>query len=555
MNLSEHTWSIGDEIGRGSFGVVHSAIGSDGEEFAIKIQNLRFSRHHIGVSTDTLVELDSLVRLMNVPEVIKLKSVCYGQHSLDIILEKMDCNLSTYIKSTNLEKRIPQTSGFLHSMTRGITIFEKLNINHFDIGPSNILVKEVPGDTIFKITDFGKSRKTFPGIDLNDTFFTMWYRPPELLSSRERTEFSSFSGDVWALGMTVLQFIIGKPLVTGKSEQEVLNEILVNSTERMTSQEFSHRNKNGTVSGSISVENIVRKNLSSEDYSKLDNRIIEIVTEMLKLNPHERITGTQILSMFNDSITDDYLSQFVQPDYKRTVDNFGIDIILRLGSGKVLTLIALEIYTRFLYKMRNSEQYQIQFSNDVYALASIQIANKLFYDKSVADLVESYKLMFSIRVGIEQIAAAEKNILELLEFSIYNINLDCVIRRVISDDDISLQEASYEMFSLPVEKWFTNEFYVAKIKSLVKGTGKAKLLYGEDKQKFHKFQEILGLTDFSIIEKKIKQNDVSMYEFPKDLSHLTFNPNSILKLTDRLGNSYLAAVYYENGTVSPIVSL
>ena len=83
---------------------------------------------------------------------------------------------------------------------------------HRDIKPDNILVNT---DGFVKLTDFGISKQLDDTIAMAGTFVGTWlYMSPE----RMEGEMYSYEGDIWSLGIVLVELITGKfPFKTSKS--------------------------------------------------------------------------------------------------------------------------------------------------------------------------------------------------------------------------------------------------------------------------------------------------------------------------------------------------
>lgn len=437
------------ELGRGTYGRVLLVKKLDtGEKYAIKVQNIETDEFDVGITQPILTDADALVRLKDIPEIIHLVGICYVGNIVDIIMEAMDDNLKNFSGILITSERIRYAPLLLRNLVRAAAIFEELNILHFDIKPANILVKF--GDPPrFVLTDFGLSRASFSKYHIPESeVFTLWYRPPEFLAERDRDTFNIFKGDIWSIGTVALEFILDKPLFPGDSSIDTLYKIRRISETKTGISNFATDNELGTISGFVNVTSILQNNLSKKDISLLDPLLIDILTRMLTLNPNDRPSAKDILSLLSIEISPEIFQSLLPPIFKRKISETGIKLILSIGEDLLLNkstlIIALEIFTRFLGTFR--DKY-----DDIYAVVALRIAAQFNEDQPPITkyLIDFYRPS----ITNEQILLAERELLKNIEFLIYNISLTPVIQRAY-EQQINLPDVPLTMFLSLVDQWF-----------------------------------------------------------------------------------------------------
>lgn len=95
-------------------------------------------------------------------------------------------------------------SGLEHCHSRGVM--------HRDIKGSNLLVNN---EGILKVADFGLANFSSYSQPLTSRVVTLWYRPPELLLGS--TNYNP-SVDLWSVGCVFGEFLVGKPILKGRTE-------------------------------------------------------------------------------------------------------------------------------------------------------------------------------------------------------------------------------------------------------------------------------------------------------------------------------------------------
>ena len=84
------------ELGKGSHGSVYLMQSANGQKYAIKRQKIKVNSNNPGLRREIILDADALVRLKDVPEVIDLVGICYGQKYASIIIEAMDSDLHNF---------------------------------------------------------------------------------------------------------------------------------------------------------------------------------------------------------------------------------------------------------------------------------------------------------------------------------------------------------------------------------------------------------------------------------------------------------------------------
>ncbi|RMZ99128.1 MAP kinase kinase kinase [Brachionus plicatilis] len=205
-----------DIIGKGSFGIVYSAVNQNGEMIAVKhkkepknvafkvISNLLFSE-----------ELESLNQL-NHRNIVRLLGVEFTfKGPISIIME--------YIEGVNLEKII-KIQGVLAELTiktycrqliDALAYLHSKNIIHRDIKSTNVMIES---ENFVKLVDFGMAKKAYPSAytiqsDSNSTIVgTIAYMAPEIVTLDKYNA----TIDVFSLGVLIFEMANGEPFLGTK---------------------------------------------------------------------------------------------------------------------------------------------------------------------------------------------------------------------------------------------------------------------------------------------------------------------------------------------------
>lgn len=443
------------ELGQGTYGTVSLVEKPGHGRYAVKYMEIYNRDFEIGVPQSTLVDTDALVRLQPVDEVIKLFGICYLNNRVAIIMEPMDSNLRKFAQNTSLEERIALTPRLLRTFAKSAALFEALNITHFDIKPDNVLVRGSGLSAQFKVTDFGLSRAIFgPNAVPTDEFYTILYRPPEFLSNRDRTTFNIFAGDIWAIAVTVIEFMIGQVLFPSTDVNYILSLIRRASDSTLSEADFIKASRAGTLTGNILVRPLLAQYIPSRQLGKIDTAIIEILTKMLSLDPNSRPTGVQIYEAIGQRIDMEFLISLLPPPFTRRIHGPSIELISQLSQqlkvSEASNLIAIEIFTRYLDRIEDPNDEIM----DLRAMAALRIAIT-FTESGPPDTIyiaDAYRALTERNVKNVEIARSEKEILGRIGFLIYNLNLTPVIQRAYLRN-INLLTINPNQFAEPLERW------------------------------------------------------------------------------------------------------
>ncbi|KAF5821455.1 putative protein-serine/threonine kinase CMGC-RCK family [Helianthus annuus] len=205
------------EIGRGSYGVVWKAMNKQtGEVVAIKKLNNEYKTNEDSMN---LREVKSLIKIVNHPNIVKLKEIIRENNTLFLIFEYMECDLYQLM----VERTKPFTESEIRNMCfqilQGLAYMHHKGYMHRDLKPENILVSK----NILKIGDLGSARETNgeqPYTHYNVT--TLCYRAPEVFL---RSPCYNSSVDMWAFGAIMAELYTTQAVFDGSSDADVMQKI------------------------------------------------------------------------------------------------------------------------------------------------------------------------------------------------------------------------------------------------------------------------------------------------------------------------------------------
>lgn len=300
-------YKLTEVIGKGSYGVVASAIDQfhQGEKVAIKKITNVFD--HVSDATRILREI-KLLRLLRHPDIVEIKHIMLPPSSRDfkdiyVVFELMETDLHQVIKA-NDDLTPEHHQFFLYQMLRGLKYIHSARVFHRDLKPKNILANS---DCKLKICDFGLARPSFN--DMPQTVFwtdyvaTRWYRAPELCGSF----FSKYSPaiDIWSIGCIFAEILQGKPLFPGRNvvhQLELITDLLGTPSPDVIAKVRNEKARRFLLN--------MRKKPGipfEEQFPHADPGALRLLRRLLSFDPSERPTAEQALA-------DPYFAGLSQPN-------------------------------------------------------------------------------------------------------------------------------------------------------------------------------------------------------------------------------------------------
>ncbi|KAJ0448752.1 putative protein-serine/threonine kinase CMGC-RCK family [Helianthus annuus] len=204
------------EIGRGSYGVVWKAMNKQtGEVVAIK---KLLEEYHTAEECMNLIEVKSLIKMANHPNIVKLKEVIRENNTLFLIFECMECDLYNLMVARMKPFSETEIRNLCFQIFQGLAHMHKKGYFHRDLKPGNLLVSK---NTV-KIGDLGMARETNGKPPYTQNVTTLWYRAPEVFL---RSSFYNSSVDMWVAGAIMAELFTNQPLFQGSSEADVMHKI------------------------------------------------------------------------------------------------------------------------------------------------------------------------------------------------------------------------------------------------------------------------------------------------------------------------------------------
>ena len=185
-----------EELGRGSFAIVYSAINkSTGERVAVKV----FEKTSMTEDDELMLhqEVDILSQLDH-PNVVKLFEVFDEDDCMYLVMELMTGGelFDRIVEKEHYSEK--EAADTLRPIVDAIRYCHSLDLIHRDLKPENLLYATNDANSIIKITDFGMAR--FVNNELATTAVgTPNYVAPEIISGKGYNR----EVDYWSIGIIV----------------------------------------------------------------------------------------------------------------------------------------------------------------------------------------------------------------------------------------------------------------------------------------------------------------------------------------------------------------
>ncbi|KAF4095799.1 ribosomal protein S6 kinase alpha-3 isoform X3 [Onychostoma macrolepis] len=253
-------YEVKEDIGVGSYSICRRCIQkSTGMEYAVKIINK--------AKRDPTDEVEILLRYGQHPNIITLKDVYDDGRSVYLVTELLKGGelLDKILRQKFFSER--EASAVLYTITKTVEYLHTQGVVHRDLKPSNILYVDESGNPeSIRICDFGfaKQLRAENGL-LMTPCYTANFVAPEVLKKQGYDA----ACDIWSLGVLLYTMITGfTPFANGP--EDTPEEILA----RIGSGKFS---------------------LTGGYWSSVSLEAKDLVSKMLHVDPHRRLTAAQVL--------------------------------------------------------------------------------------------------------------------------------------------------------------------------------------------------------------------------------------------------------------------
>ncbi|KAI3381382.1 hypothetical protein SNEBB_005178 [Seison nebaliae] len=220
-------------LGRGAFGTVFLGIDkSNGKQIAVKEIPCHLIAGNGPQPIQEEIRLHSKLKHKNIvkylgSQIVETKS----SEILQVFIEYISGGtLSELVRVDGLFgpiKCCTINAVYIKQMLEGLSYLHNEKIIHRDLKGSNILINSfAKSDDVIKITDFGTSKR-LAGINMANTCKgTVGYMAPEVIDVKKGGY--SLSADIWSLGCTIIEMLIGHFPFPEISEYQIMVKVASN---------------------------------------------------------------------------------------------------------------------------------------------------------------------------------------------------------------------------------------------------------------------------------------------------------------------------------------
>ncbi|EFJ31297.1 hypothetical protein SELMODRAFT_169412 [Selaginella moellendorffii] len=307
-----------EQIGEGTYGQVYMAREKDTNEI-VALKKVRMDNEKEGFPITAIREIKILKKLQH-ENVIKLKEIVTStgpeqddpketqkdgpkgakekspsppdgniyKGSIYMVFEYMDHDLTGLSDRPGMRFTVPQIKCYMKQLLTGLYYCHINQVLHRDIKGSNLLIDNKGN---LKLADFGLARSFSNDQNalLTNRVITLWYRPPELLLGC--TKYGP-AVDMWSVGCIFAELLYGKPVLTGKNEQDQLAKIFEFCG---TPDETNWPGVSKLPWYNMHRPSIYYKRRVKDVFKQFDRHALDLVERMLTLDPLQRIIAKDAL--------------------------------------------------------------------------------------------------------------------------------------------------------------------------------------------------------------------------------------------------------------------
>ncbi|KAL8095419.1 hypothetical protein AgCh_036757 [Apium graveolens] len=257
----EQTYELGNELGRGEFGVTYVCTDkSTGEVYACKSISKKKLRTRVDVE-DVRREVEIMKHLPKHTNIVSLKDTYEDDKAVHLVMELCEGGelFDRIVARGHYTERA--AAGVTRTIIEIILMCHKHGVMHRDLKPENFLFANKKETAALKTIDFGLSVFFKPGETFNEIVGSPYYMAPEVLKRNYGPEI-----DVWSAGVILYILLCGVPPFWAETEQGVAQAI---------------------------IRSVV--DFKRDPWPKVSDSAKDLVKKMLNPDPKKRLTAQEVL--------------------------------------------------------------------------------------------------------------------------------------------------------------------------------------------------------------------------------------------------------------------
>ncbi|KAG0455585.1 hypothetical protein HPP92_024573 [Vanilla planifolia] len=214
-------YDLGDELGRGEFGITHLCIDKDnGEKFACKSISKKKLRTAVDIE-DVRREVEIMRYMPPHVNVVSLKDTFEDDNAVHLVMELCEGGelFDRIVARGHYTERA--AAAVTKTIVEVVQVCHKHGVMHRDLKPENFLFSNKKETAALKAIDFGLSVFFKPGERFTEIVGSPYYMAPEVLKRNYGQEI-----DVWSAGVILYILLCGVPPFWAETEQGVAQAII-----------------------------------------------------------------------------------------------------------------------------------------------------------------------------------------------------------------------------------------------------------------------------------------------------------------------------------------
>lgn len=225
--------------------------------------------------------------------IVELREVVVGKelHEVYLVMDFLEHDLKTLQEDMAEPFVASETKTLMIQLASAVDFLHSHWILHRDLKTSNILMNN-RGE--IKLADFGMARFFGdPAPKMTQLVVTLWYRSPELLLGAERY---GTAVDVWSLGCIFGELLTREPMFQGKNEVDQLGKIFQTCGVPSEANWPGYKRLPNAKGLRLPPSKSNAKLGIREKFPKLTGAGVDLLTDLLALNPDHRPEAGELLS-------------------------------------------------------------------------------------------------------------------------------------------------------------------------------------------------------------------------------------------------------------------